>query len=99
VKSPRAHVCHDAHHDTRHDTCHYAHHDTQHDARHDTHHDAEHMWTLKGEFRSKKSRNFFFTRYGQDSHDPLKNFPNLKELISFFWLTEFVVGLHLTMLK
>jgi hypothetical protein len=40
---------------------------------HDARHDAEHVWTLKSEFRSKKSRNFFLTRYGQDSHAPFKS--------------------------
>ena len=65
-------VRHVMHHDARHDTHHCVvtlHLNTaswrciiiqRHDACHDTYHDAEHVWTLKGEFRLKKSRNFFW---------------------------------------
>ena len=42
--------------------------------RHDTHYDAEHVWTLKGEFRSKKSRNFFWPDTGRIHMFPLRNF-------------------------
>jgi hypothetical protein len=44
--------------------------DACHDACYDTHHDADHVYTQKSEFRSKKSRNFFLNRYGQDSNAP-----------------------------
>jgi hypothetical protein len=40
------------------------------------HHDAEHVWILKGEFRSKKSKNSFFDLIRQDSHALFK--PNYK---------------------
>lgn len=53
-------------------SCHEARHDTCIDARHDACHDVEHVRTLKSEFRSKKSRNFFLTRYRQNSHTPFK---------------------------